>query len=220
MLTVGLARNLIMLVPPYNTHAYAVAWEWSAVPLLAAQCWAALDALTSIARLYPKLGRFAIWLFAASVGFSAVFCCAGLPFETSRLRGTEATLRSLFLLHRWINSVSAGSLFFAVLLLARFPIPVRRLPRNLVCHVGLLTAYFTSYGILYFIENIAPLGAIDTLERLQTATVLGLYVAWSACVSRGGSVSEAWPRCDPSVGQFVKERSRVAVALLRYAAQK
>jgi ABC-type transport system involved in cytochrome bd biosynthesis fused ATPase/permease subunit len=45
MLGVVLVRDATLSIPRYNTHAYAVIWEWTLPALLAAQLWAGFDTL-------------------------------------------------------------------------------------------------------------------------------------------------------------------------------
>lgn len=220
MIGMALLRDVLMLFFRYDTHAYALAWECSLIPLLVLQCWTASDCLKSIALLYPKIGHFAVRLFWISLGTTIVLCCSGLPFEVRHIAGNEGMLRALFLLQRWIASLIAGSLLLTVVFFLHFPLPAKRLPYNLVVHVLFLIVYFTGYGALFFAENVAPLGAIVALERVQLSLVVVLYALWVICLSSNGSTSEAWPRLDTEVVELVQARNRVALALLRYVADE
>ncbi len=215
MLGVGLLRDLVMFIPRYDTHAYAVIWECSLVPLLAAQAWAAVAALNAIARLYPKISRFAARVFLVCLATTALACCTGLPFEIHRIGGNEGILRTLFLLHRWLDSLIAGTLILTSWFFLRFPAPIKQPPRNLVMHTLLLTFYFSAYAVLFFAENLAPLGAIASLERFQSALVVVLYAAWAICITPKGEQSKAWPRVDLVL---VQEWNQTAVPLLPNAA--
>jgi len=199
MLGIVLVRDVVMSIPRYNTHAYTVAWEWSLPVLLAAQIWAGLDALIAVARLYPKIGNFAVKLFLVCLVITAAACCLGLPLELHRLNGQEAALRTLFLLQRWVDSSIAGTLLLVALFFARFPAPLKQPPRNLILHTVLLSAYFGSYALLFFAENLAPLGAMASLERLQFSLVVLLYAAWAICLSKRGQTSQPWPELDVMV---------------------
>jgi hypothetical protein len=199
MLGVVLARDGLMSIPRYDSHAYTVAWGWSLPVLLAAQIWAGSETLKAVARLYPKIGRFAVRLFVVCLAMTAVVCCLALPLELHRMKGEEVILRSLFLLQRWVDSSIAGTLVLVALFFARFPAPLKQPPRNLVIHTVLLSAYFCSYAVLFFAENLAPLGTIASLERLQFALVVLLYAAWALCLSRRGEMSQPWPEVDVMV---------------------
>lgn len=199
MLAVVLARDGVMSIPRYDSHAYTVAWEWSLPVLLSAQIWAGLETLKTVARLYPKIGRFAVRLFLVCLAITAVVCCLGLPLELHRLKGEELILRSLFLLQRWVDSSIGGTLVLVALFFARFPAPLKQPPRNLVMHTVLLSAYFGSYALLFFIENLAPLGAIASIERSQFTLVVLLYAAWVFCLSQSGQRSQPWPEVDVMV---------------------
>ncbi len=196
MLGVVLVRDGVMSIPRYNTHAYTVAWEWSLPILLAAQIWAGLDTLKAVARLYPKIGNFAVRLFLLCLAITAVVCCLGLPLELHRLKGQEALLRTLFLLQRSVDSWMAGTLILVAVFFARFPAPLKQPPRNLVLHSILLSAYFSGYGLLFFAENLAPLGGISFFEHLQIVLLVLLYAVWATCLSRRGETSEPWPEVD------------------------
>jgi len=196
MLGVVLVRDGIVSIPAYDTHAYAVAWAWTLPALLAAQVWAGLDTLQAVARLYPKIGRFAVRLFLACLAITVAVCCLGLPFELHRLRDEDATLRALFLLHRLVDSWIAGTLILVAVFFARFPAPLKQPPRNLVLHTILLSLYFAGYAGLFFVENLAPLGSAVFFERLQFVLIIVLYSAWAAGLSKDGQTSEPWPEID------------------------
>ena len=213
MLLVGLCRDLGLLLPAYTTHAYTVAWEATLPMLLAAQAVAAIGLYRAIAKLYPRIGRFAVYLFAGALGLTACACVGLLPAELGHMTTREAVLRTAFLLQRWIASELAGGLLLAVLFLSRFPCPVRRLPRNLVWHASLLTTYFTLTAALMLFENLAPLGAQAVLEQCEFAAVIGLYVAWTFALSPGGERSELWQPVEPGVIAAAVERERATCAL-------
>ena len=199
MLGVVLARDVIVSIPPYDTPAYTLAWAWTLPILLAAQVWAGLDTLRAVARLYPKIGNFAVRLFLACLAITIFVCCVGLPFELDRLGREEAALRSLFLLHRWADSCIAGTLILVAVFFARFPAPLKQPPRNLVMHTMLLSAYFSGYAVLFFAENLASLGAIRVVEHLQFALVVVLYALWTMGLSKRGETSQPWPEIDVMV---------------------
>jgi hypothetical protein len=90
----------------------------------------------------------------------------------------------------------AGTLVFVALFLMRCPAPPKQPPSNMVLHTVLLSLYFGSYGALFFIENLFPLGAAQTLERAQFCLVVVLYTVWAACLSCKGQTSEEWPEID------------------------
>jgi hypothetical protein len=196
MLGVVLIRDGIVSIPVYDTHAYAVAWAWTLPVLLAAQVWAGLDTLKAVARLYPKIGGFAVRLFLTCLAITVVVCCLGLPFELHWLRDEEAALRALFLLHRSVDSWIAGTLILVAVFFARFPAPLKQPPRNLVLHTILLSLYFAGYSTLFFAENLASLGSVVVVERLQFVLVAALYAVWAVGLSRNGESSEPWPEID------------------------
>ncbi len=196
MLGIVLVRDAVLSIPGYSTHGYAVAWEWTLPPLLAAQVWAGLDTLKAVARLYPKIGTFAVRLFLACLSITTTICCLGLPFEMHRLTGAEVVLRTLFLAQRWVDGSIAGTLILVAIFFARFPAPLKRPPRNLVIHTILLSLYFSGYAVLFFAENLAPLGAVALLEQLQFVLIVLLYGLWAICLSRSGEQTEPWPQLD------------------------
>ena len=218
MLTAGLIRDFILLLPPYASHLYAITWEATLIPMLAAQSWAAILVLRSIAALYPKISSFAARLFATFFGATAVACCSGLYFETRFLAGNELLLRSCFLLDRWVHSLLAGTLILTMLFFAYFPSPVRKRPRNLLGHTLLLTLYFSTYAIYFIAENLAPLGNMTALEHVKSAFVIALYVAWLCAISPAGKEVEPWPTVEPALIAALEQKNKNALALLRYAA--
>jgi hypothetical protein len=196
MLVIVLARDIVLSVPHYKTHAYAVVWEWTLPALLIAQAWASLDTLRAVARLYPKIGKLAARIFLSCLGITVIVCCLTLPFELHRVAGGEALLRSLFLLQRCVDGWIAGTLILVAAFFARFPAPSNRPARNLVLHTVLLSIYFGGYAVLFVAENLAPLGAVVTLERIQFVLVVFLYAIWATCLSRNGEQTEPWPQVD------------------------
>jgi hypothetical protein len=220
MLGAGLIRDLILVTPKYASHAYAITWEATLVPVLAAQSWATIEVLRAIAKLYPKIASFAVRLFSICFGASAILCCCGLYFETRLLAGNEAILRSFFLFDRWVHSLLAGTLVLTMLFFACLPTPVRKKPVNLARHALLLSFYFGAYAIYFIAENLAPLGGIAALERIKSAFVIALYVSWICALSPAGQEMSAWPPIDPALIDEVEHRNQNALALLRYAAGK
>ena len=199
LLGVVLVRDGVVSIPAYDTRAYSVAWAWTLPFLLAAQLWAGWDTLKAVARLYPKIGRFAVRLFLACLAITVAVCCVALPFELPRLLAGDAGLRALFLLHRSIDSWIAGTLILVAVFFARFPAPMKQPPRNLVVHTFLLSLYFGGYAALFLIENLTSLGAAIFAERLEFLLVIALYSTWAACLSQKGQTSEPWPEIDVMV---------------------
>ncbi len=196
MLLIVLLRDLILLIPRYYTHAYAVLWECSLPALLAAQIWVALDTLRAVARLYPKMGNLVIRIFLICLIITVIVCCVTLPFELRRLMGDETVLRAFFLVHRSVDAWIGGTLILVAFFFARSPAPLKQPPRNLVLHTVLLSIYFSGYGILFAAENLARLGSVAALERIQVMLVVLLYTAWAIGLSKGGEKSEAWPELE------------------------
>ncbi|MGH9618594.1 MAG: hypothetical protein ACRD45_02635 [Bryobacteraceae bacterium] len=196
MLGVVLARDIVVSVPNYDTRAYTVAWEWTLFPLLAAQVWAGLDNLRAVARLYPRVGGFAVRLYLSCLAISVAACSLTLPFELRDIGGGATFLRSLFLLQRCIDSWIAGTLLLVSVYLVRFPAPSRKPPRNLVLNTVLLTIYFGGYAVLFMLENLTALGGAAIAEQAQFFLVILVYAAWAAGLSKKGERSEPWPRID------------------------
>lgn len=220
MLAAGLLRDVILLIPQFASHSYAVSWEVTLLPVLAAQSWAAFLVLRSIAGLYPKISSFAVRLFWTFFGVTALVCCAGLYFETRLLAGNEAILRTCFLFDRWVHSLLAGTLVLTMAFFACFPTPVQKRPRNLVNHTLLLSLYFSAYAVYFIAENLAPLGAMMALEYIRSTLAIGLYLTWLCVLSPAGQQIKPWPTAEPALLETVEQRNRNALALLRYAAGK
>jgi hypothetical protein len=205
-LVIGILRDLILLRPNYQTHAYTVLWESTLPMLLFGQVIAGLATYQAIAELYPKIGRFAVRLFAACLLVACLGCLAFLPLEMRRIGAEEAQLRVLFLIQRWVASILVGGLLLAVVFLSRYPAPLKRMPRNISVHTACIAAYFAAYAILYELEN------------LQLATLCGIYVVWIVGLSQKGEVREPWPELDPAVKMLLDRRYHRAKQLLRQAA--
>jgi hypothetical protein len=205
MLAVVLLRDAALSIPSFYTHSYAVVWEWSLPALLAAQIWAGLDTLRAVGQLYPKIRKFAIRVFLSCLAITAAGCCLTLPIELRRVTDQETVLRTLFLLQRSVDGCIAGTLILVAAFFARFPAPLKRPPRNLVIHIVLLSIYFGGYAVLFVGENLAALGALVTLERIQFILVVILYAVWVFGLSRGGEDSEPWPQIDVILLKAVKQ---------------
>jgi len=203
-----LARDVALTIPFYDSRAYSIIWAWTLPLLLAAQAFAGWETLKTVARLYPKIGNFAVRLFLVCLAATTVACCVGLPFEVHRIGGEEAVLRALFLLQRWMDSWIAGTLALVSFFLAGFPAPLKQPPRNLVMHTILLMFYFGGYGALFFAENLAPLGAIVLIERLQFILVVFLYAIWAIFLSKSGENSQPWPEIEILVLRTVTQDSQ------------
>ncbi|MBV9407119.1 MAG: hypothetical protein JO211_17355 [Acidobacteriaceae bacterium] len=196
MLGIVLLRDLIVSVPSYDSHAYAVAWEATLPALLIAQIWAGLDTLRAVACVYPKFGKFALKLFLTCLAITIGACCLSLPFELRRLISGETLLRSWFLLQRSVDGWISGTLILVAIFLARFPAPAKQPPRNLVLHTLLLSLYFSGYSVLFMAENLAPLGGVVLMERAAFVLIVALYAAWAVCLSKEGERHEPWPQID------------------------
>lgn len=219
MLVVGLVRDITLRLVPYETHEYALTWEWSLGPLLLTHCWAALSAYSRVVGLYPKIGRFAVWLFVSCLALAVIGCCAITPFEMPRIIGGELLLRTLFLLYRWVDTVCAGALLFAILFLSRFPSPMKRRPGNVLIHLFLITAYMGSNAVTYYVENLVPLGGVIWIESIHLVTICTAYCGWVFFVSSAGEVGDPWPKLDPVVVAYIHRRYQAVLSMLRWAAR-
>lgn len=216
MLFTGLLRDLALLSVNRNTHAYTVAWEVTLPILLLAHAWAVMSTYRAIAHLYPGIGQFAELLFASCLVISAMFCFAGLGWEMRRIGGAEAVLRSVFLLYQWVDGLAAGGLLLASTFFLRLPAPRKRLPLNLIRHICLLAAYFTSYALTCFAKNLSPLG-LTAWEYAHFTILIALYTGWALGVSAAGEQSEPWPGLSPEVAAQLNKREQIAHKLARYA---
>jgi hypothetical protein len=220
MLFASISRDLLLWRVPYNTRAYAVAWEAFLPLLLVSHAWCAFAAYRAVVSLYPKIGRFAVWLFSAALIVAALACLGTLPFELQRIgQSNESFIRSMFLAHRWVDGLSAGGLILACGFLACFPRPMKRMPANLIRHAVLLACYFSAYTLVAFVENLMPMGGAAWLERTQFAFIALLYAGWTLGLSKQGEHSIAWETLTPDVQDFIRERHEFAVALARHAAK-
>ncbi len=217
-LLVGLVRDLILLKPDYETTTYSNLWKWTLPVLLIAQVVAGLTTYSAISQMYAGIGRFAIRLFAGCLLVAAIAGLVLLPVEVHRIGAAEAELRVLFLLQRWIASILAGGLMLAVAYLQRFPAPLRQVPRNIKVHAGCVAAYFSSYAMLYAIENACKLGEAQWAVVAQMAAVCLIYGVWAAGLSREGQVSKPWPALDREVSNMIEARYHAARTILGQAA--
>jgi hypothetical protein len=196
MLGVVLARDAIVSIPRYDSHAYTVAWEVTLPVLLGAQMWAGFDTLRATARIYSTFGTFAVRLYTACLLLSTALCGLSFPFELRRLSGAEALLRELFLLQRCTDSCIAGTLILAAVFPAVHRAPSQQPPRNLVLHTILLSLYFSGYAALFLAENLTVLGGAAMFERVQFVLVILVYAAWAIGLSKEGARSAPWPEID------------------------
>jgi hypothetical protein len=191
-----------------ETHAYTVAWE-AVLPIrLTSHAWAAFATYEAVASLYQRIGRFAVWLFAASLCIAALVCCGTIPWELRQIGGIESFVRSMFLLYRWVDGLAAGGLTLTCGFLAFFPRPMKLMSSNLIRHTILLTLYFGAAAGLFLVENLAPLGGMVWLERLHFIFV-GLLVS----LSKRGQASEPWPELAPEVKDLISSQNEFARAL-------
>ena len=217
-LLINILRDLALLKPNYETHAYAVLWEETLPILLLAQIVAGIENYYAIANLYPGIGNFARRLFFACITAALIAGLLILPIELHRLGAEEPQLRMLFLSQRWTASLLAGALLMAVLFLSRYPAPLKRMPRNIRVHTACLALYFTSYAVLYTLENMAPLGSMVWAELGQLALVVLIYAAWTAGLARAGQESEPWPAPDAAANEVLDSRYQAAKKMLSHSA--
>jgi ethanolamine transporter EutH len=217
-LMVGLVRDLVLLKPDYETTTYSLLWKCTLPVLLIAQIGAGLSTYSAISRMYSGLGRFAIWLFAICLLAAALAGLVLLPVEIHRIGAAEAELRVLFLVQRWVATVLAGGLMLAVAYLQRFPAPLRQVPRNIKVHAGCVAAYFSSYAVLYALENAYKLGEAQWAVMAQLTAVCLIYCVWAVGLSREGQLSKPWPALDQAVFDMIDARYRAARNILSQAA--
>jgi hypothetical protein len=217
-LLVDLARDLALLLPPYDSHPYTLIWEATLPVLLLAQIGAGVATYAAITELYPKIGPFAVKLFAACL---ILACLAGLvllPFEVKRIGADEAPVRVFILVQRWVATLLAGGLVLAVLFLARFPRPLKKMPRNIMTHTACIALYFASYALLYAIKNLKSMHGAQWAAQGQLGFVCVLYLAWTVGLSKAGQASEPWRQLDPAVKQMLDRRYERALEWMRQAA--
>jgi hypothetical protein len=193
MLGAVVLRDVVLASLRYDSRPYILVWEYTAPVLLFFQVNAALQALRSVARLYPRAGNFAVRLFLLCLALAIAACCLGLPFELRHFSTEEAFLRTAFLMQRLVDSTIAGTLILVDLFLICYPAPPKQPPFNIVLHTILLSLYFGGYAALFFLENLVPLGSVQTAERLQFSLVVLVYLTWARCLSSEGQRSHAWP---------------------------
>jgi hypothetical protein len=219
MLALTLFRDMLLATVPYDTHAYTTDWCLTTRFLLVSHACAGLAVYRAIGRLYPKIGAFAAGLFAGCLLIASALTLGTLWWETRDISGQEFLLRSTFLLWRWVDGITAGALALAVVFLARFPRPLKRMPSNLTWHAALLAAYFASSSLLYLCENLTPLGQSVTLERIDFTLVAVLYSAWTLALSRAGETSEPWPQLDPAIVLMAEQSNHRALAAYGWLAK-
>lgn len=213
MLVVGIARDVVLMNAPFESRLYSQLWAATLPLALVSQAVAALGTYAAIARLYPKLGRFGVGVFLGALVLTAVASCIVVPFETRRMTGGETMLRTLFALDRWIHTLIAGALLLAVAFLARYPRPLKRMPRNLVVHTWLLSAFFSVYAVLPFVLNLVPLGGAPAAQAIASLLVLAICVGWIFGLSAEGEATEPWPAVDEGIGALIERRNERALQL-------
>jgi hypothetical protein len=226
MLIVILLRDLVLVfcrrnvfIPWSGMHLYTLAWIITLVPALLTQAAAGFECYRRMAGLYPKIGRFAAWLYGACLTVSVLICLTGLRTETRHISGAEATFRVAILAIRWQTALECGALVLAAFFLALFPPPMRRRPRNVLLHVSLLAAYFAAYAITTWLKNALPMGDAIWIERGLFLLVSGFYATWAVRLHSSGEEVERWPGLDDEVVKYIKRREQVALELLRSLAR-
>jgi hypothetical protein len=207
MLGVVVLRDVVLACLRYDSRPYVLVWEYTLPVVLVSQAYAGLQTLIAVSRLYRRIGRLVVRLFLVSLALTLACCCLGLPFELHRLGGEEAVLRSFFLAQRWVDSSIAGTLILASAFLLRSPAPPKRPPPNLVLHTTILSLYFSSYAALFFLENLASLGSIQMLERIQFSFVVLLYGVWASGLSLKRQRLDPWQQTDAIVLRQVPART-------------
>jgi hypothetical protein len=221
MLAVGLSRDITLAFIPYSSDAYGRVWGLTLPLLLLAHGFAAISTYCAIARLYPKIGRFAVWLLWASLVAASVTCVSTLFWEWQRSRGS--VLHTMFLLFHWVDALAAGALIVASGFLGLFPRPLKVMPSNLLRHTGLLATYFAAYSLVFAAENLlpkqGPVSVAIWMERGLFGFVTILYLVWTFCLSRAGEYLEVWPEMPEDVVAFMRARQKFAKALVGQAAK-
>lgn len=215
MLLLSAVRDLVLLAVPYESHLYAVLWEWTLPPLLLAHSWAAFSAYQRLTGLYPKLGDFVSGLLATCLAAAVIICCVLTPFETPRIGGNELILRTMFLLYRWVDTICAGALLLAVVFFSRLPSPLKRPPRNVLLHAVLLALYLSAHAITCFAENLAPLGASELIENLYFVSASALCAVWICAMRAEGEESVRWPLLNAAIATRIDSYYYAALSRFR-----
>jgi hypothetical protein len=206
-------RDLALFFIPVNSRTYTSAWEFSLPLVLLSQGYAGIACYRAIAGLYPRIGSFAIKLFAAALALTALLCLAGLPVELRNWH-TDPIFRSLIVCYRWIDTLLAGGLVLATAFLARFPAPLKKLPANLFRHTALLAGYFAVYAITAFL----PIERFSQTYPIRSTLVCLLYAAWTVALTKRGEECEVWLGIDSETATWVDRRNAQAELLYQQAA--
>jgi hypothetical protein len=220
MLGISLLCDIVLCSMSNETEAYTRAWAIALPARLLSHAWAAFATYRAVASLYPKIGPFAVQLFASALLVAALMCLGPLPWELHGMGSAEELLiRAMFLLYRWVDGLAAGALLLACGFLSWFPRPMQQMPSNLIRHTAMLTAYFGSTCLLFIVENLSPLGAAAWLERAHFVFVALLYAGWTLALSPQGEQSVPWESLNLDEQRLLDDRREFATALVRYAAK-
>jgi hypothetical protein len=211
MLAIGIGRDVALRLsgPPATSATYLRVFVLTLPLYLAAECGAAIALSRAIAKQYPRIGTFAVWLFGGSL------TVAGLASLVTVQAGWYGALQTEVLAYRLVSFTLAGGLLIAAGVLSLFPAPALRLAANLRLHTRLFAAYLGVYVVGYWMLDRAP-------QSLANAVTVGgsalLYATWALRLSAAGERVTPWPRMSEELASAVRQRSRAAVQALQKAA--
>jgi len=211
MLAIGALRDIALRLsgPPATSTAYLHVFVITLPVYLLAECCAAIALCWAIAKQYPGIGKFAVWLFGVSLS------AAGLVSLFTIQPGWFGTLETEVLAYRLVSFTLAGGLLIAAAILGLFPPPARQLAANLRLHTRLFAAYLGLYVAGYWLLGHAPQAVANAITVGGSAV---LYAIWAARLSARGERVTPWPRLPEDLVSEMRRRNRAAVEALQKAA--
>lgn len=186
----GFGRTLYLRGMPVRSDAYASAWAWTDVALLALLACCVLELLVWLDSGYGRLGR---WRWRLLIAITACACLGIATIHLGEAASAHSPLMRLAIRGRvWISWVLLFAVGAAGALRAWLP---GRHPRAVAHHHLILALYLASNASAYLAYRIlGPAAHLATSAILLGLTAI-FYAAWPWGLRRA-----AWERPEPIPG--------------------
>ncbi len=213
MLAIGVARDSSLIFLDHDTPTYCIVWAMTLFPWLLAQIVTALFAYFALAKCYRGIGRFAGWLYLSSVAFGCLVCFFVYGRATVAYFSYVAFAQSA---EMSAALVLVSSTILVTAFLRRFPSPFRRMPSNLIGHLGSLACFFGITSVFEVTLNVidAEPTRMRSVEIIYAVCINLCYVLWATRLNREGESSLRWLGMEPSTREKIRN---VNAGLIRIA---
>ncbi len=213
MLAIGLLRDLWLNRLDADTESYQRIWACTLVPYLCVQVLCGAGAYFKLAQLYQGMGRFAGWLYFASVLLAEVLFFGFHHWAKDSLYALF--ISRCFDAEQSIAVINTGAIVLVALFLWRFPRPLEKLPRNIIRHLSAMTVFFGLTAVFQIVmSSMEDQSAIRVVERVFFALGDLCYLGWMLMLRKGGDAGEEWPCLEASIVEEIRvlDQSAVEVA--------